>query len=410
MKLALLLLALALPARAEAPTYELGPDSLPQEGVPQGKVTRHDFRSRIFPDTLRQYYVYVPAQYEPGTEAALLVCQDGHVFARENAPFRAPVVLDNLIHRGELPVIIGVFVNPGVFTDDIGGTQTHTFPKNVRSNRAFEYDTLDDAYVRFLDGEILPEVEKNHGVKLSRDPARRAICGNSSGGIAAFTAAWQRPDLFGLVISHIGSFTNIRGGHVYPALVRAEDPKPIRVFLQDGSNDLDNRFGNWWLANLQMASSLAFKGYDHRTVWGHGGHNPSHAASIFPDTLRWTFRDLAPKPVDPDFDPPRKEIGSFVFVASPASGASVRSGFKLTGTSRTFESNVSWNLVDRSGEAIASGHTQGGGVDGPDSFTTEIEFSVAERQLGHLEVYEEDASDGEGPPPAFNRIPLVLEP
>src|SRR5207245_8591345 len=158
------------------------------------------------------------------------------------------------IHRKEIPVMVGIFINPGVFSDKF--TKGKKDEKVPVSNRSFEYDTLSDQYVRFLEKEILPEVGKKY--KLRQDAAGRGIGGASSGGICAFTVAWERPDLFSKVLSHIGSFTNIRGGDRYPGVIRKTEKKPIRVFLQDGSNDLDNAAGNWWLANLQMEAALKF--------------------------------------------------------------------------------------------------------------------------------------------------------
>ncbi len=279
-----LLTALALVSAAQAgdDEYPLGPDSQRHDGVPRGQLTEGLWRSKIFPDTVRRYAVYVPAQYRAEQPAAVMVFQDGHAYLKEDGEFRAPVVLDNLIHRGELPVIVGIFIDPG----HVGAEPPDN--KWSASNRSFEYDTLSDQYARFLLEEMLPEVGKN--VKLTDDGQQRAICGISSGGICAFTVAWQRPEAFSKVLSHVGSFTNIRGGHVYPALVRAEPNKPIRVFLQDGKNDLDNQAGNWWLANLQMDSSLKFKHYDYKFVGGDGGHNGKHGGAILPDALRWLWR------------------------------------------------------------------------------------------------------------------------
>src|SRR5207302_4523633 len=176
---------------------------------------------------------------------------------------------------------IGIFINPGTFP--ASGSD-----KKPRSNRSFEYDTLSDQYARFLEKEILPEVSKEYN--LRKDAAGRAIGGISSGGICAFTVAWERPDLFSKVLSHVGSFTNIRGGDVYPGLIRKTERKPIRVFLQDGTKDLDNLHGNWWLANKQMESSLAFMKYDFKFVGGDGGHNGKHGGAILPDSLRWLWR------------------------------------------------------------------------------------------------------------------------
>jgi enterochelin esterase family protein len=214
-----------------------------------------------------------------------MVFQDGHTFIQENGEWRVPTVFDNLIHKGEMPVTIGIFINPGH-----KGTE---FPENRwrANNRSFDYDSLGDRYARFLLEEILPEVGRKYN--LTTRPEDRAICGNSSGGICAFTVAWERPDAFRKVVSHIGSFVNIRGGHVYPAMIRKTDRKPIRVFLQDGENDLDNRHGNWPLANKQMEASLKFAEWDYRMVWGDGDHSGKHGGAIFPDTLRWLWRDHA---------------------------------------------------------------------------------------------------------------------
>jgi enterochelin esterase-like enzyme len=243
------------------------------------------WKSQVFPGTERDYWVYVPAQYKADQPACVMVFQDGANYANEKGQFRVPVVFDNLIHKGEMPVTVGIFVNPGTFpTAD---------PKaKGRSNRSFEYDTLSNQYATFLEKEILPEVGKT--VNLRSDAAGRAIGGISSGGICAFTAAWERPDLFSKVLSHVGSFTNIRGGDVYPGLIRKTERKPIRVFLQDGSGDLDNLHGSWPLANQQMAAALRFMGYDYRFVYGDGGHNGKHGGAILPDSLRWLWRDTPP--------------------------------------------------------------------------------------------------------------------
>jgi enterochelin esterase-like enzyme len=277
--------SLSLPAAADD-MYTLGDDSQRHEDVPRGKVTEHEWNSDIFEGTIRRYWVYVPDQYDAAEPAAVMVFQDGHTYVDEQGQFRVPVVLDNLIHKGELPVIIGIFIDPG-HTKDALPEKPGWRPRP--ENRSFEYDTLSDQYARFLLEEILPEVGKEHN--LTNDPDRRAICGISSGGICAWTVAWERPDAFRKVLSHVGSFTNIRGGHVYPALIRKTDPKPIRVFLQDGSGDLDNQHGNWPLANQQMAAALKFAGYDYKFEYGEGGHNGIHGGAILPDSLRWLWRE-----------------------------------------------------------------------------------------------------------------------
>ncbi len=269
--------------QAQEEPYQKGPDSTRKADVPQGAVTKAKWtESKIFPGTVRDYWVYVPKQYDGSQPAALFVAQDGGGFVAEDGAFNAPAVLDNLIHEGAIPVTIGLFINPG----NIPPVEETSKP---RSNRSFEYDSLGDRYAKFLIEEMLPEIGKKY--QVSSDPRHRVICGNSSGGICAFTVAWERPDAFGNVISHIGSFTNIRGGHVYPALIRKSEKKPIRVFLQDGSNDLDNLHGNWPLANQQMAAALKFAGYDYQFVYGEGKHSGRHGGAIFPDTMRWVFRD-----------------------------------------------------------------------------------------------------------------------
>lgn len=286
------LVLIPLLARA-ADEYQLGPDSKPQPGVPRGRIEHFTFtESKVYPGTSRDCWVYVPAQYTGADPAALMVFQDGHAYVGTNGQMRVPVVFDNLIHRGEMPVTIAVFVNPGHRGPDA--------PKadgwGNRDNRSFEYDSLGDAYVRFLEEELLPFVSKTYDLKITADPERRAICGMSSGGICAFTAAWERPSHFRKVLSQIGSFTNIRGGHVYPALIRKTERKPLRVFLQDGANDLNNLHGDWPLANQEMASALRFAGYDCRFEFGDGAHNGKHGGAILPDSLRWLWRNEMARP------------------------------------------------------------------------------------------------------------------
>ena len=277
-----LLLGSAAGAWADDDNLPFGPDSQRQEGVPQGKLTKHEWKSQIFPGTTRDYYVYVPAQFDGKTPAAVMVFQDGHAYVNEKGEHRVPIVFDNLIHKGEMPITIGIFINPGH-----RGDKPPESPWRA-NNRSFEYDTLSDQYARFLLEEILPEVNRTY--PLTDDPNMRAICGISSGGICAWTVAWERPNEFRKVLSHVGSFTNIRGGHNYHAMIRKTEKKPIRVFLQDGSNDLDNEHGNWWLANLEMEAALKYKKYDYKFVGGDGGHNGKHGGAILPDSLRWLWR------------------------------------------------------------------------------------------------------------------------
>ena len=275
--------------------------------VPHGTVTEGTFAdSTIYPGTLRRYSVYVPAQYDENEPAALMVFQDGHVFAKSNGPFDVPATFDRLIAAGEMPPTIAVMIDPGFTAQQTARFQQSggELPSRGWSprpgNRSVEYDTVTDAYSKFLIDELLPVALKDRNV--SEDAEMRAICGNSSGGICSFTVAWftaGEPKGFHKVVSHIGSFTGIRGGlgsgepggHEFPVMVRKTDPKPIRVALQDGSNDLSNVHGDWWLANQQMASALKFKGYDYKTWWGEGGHNSESAAEGFEDRLKWVWRD-----------------------------------------------------------------------------------------------------------------------
>jgi enterochelin esterase-like enzyme len=282
---ALLVCLLAATAVRAADDYTLGPDSQPQPGVPKGRIEGPlVFKSRIFRNTVRQYWVYVPAQYDQTKPAAVMVFQDGHKYVNVEQEYRVPVVFDNLIHKKEMPVTIGIFVNPGHAGEELPADPWRA------SNRSQEYDTLSEEYARFLIEEILPEVAK--GYSLTTDPSSRAIAGASSGGICAFTVAWERPDYFRKVISHIGSFTNIRGGHVYEALIRKSALRPMRIFLQDGSNDLDNAHGNWPLANQQMAAALKYRGYDYRFEYGDGAHTHKHGGALLPESLRWLWRDF----------------------------------------------------------------------------------------------------------------------
>lgn len=266
-----------------ADDYRPGPDAERRPDVPKGSVSEFRWVSKkVYPGTERDCWLYVPAQYDGKTPACLMVFQDGRGFVNERGHTRVPIVFDNLIAAGEMPVTIGLFVQPGEVPAAVKGSK-------ARRCRSFEYDSLGDRYSRFLVEELIPHVEKSY--RLRKDPSYRAICGNSSGGIAAFTVAWERPDAFRKVVSHIGSFTNIRGGHVYPALIRKTDTKPLRVFLQDGADDLDNMHGNWPLANKDMAAALKYKGYDYKFVFGEGRHSGRHGGAIFPDTMRWLWRD-----------------------------------------------------------------------------------------------------------------------
>lgn len=297
---AFVLVVFAAVSLRAADEYPLGPHSKPQDGVPKGELIKGTFdKSRIFPSTTRDYTIYVPRQYDPAQPACLWVNQDG-------VQNQAPIVFDNLIARGEIPVIIGVFVTPGVVKSLHEGALS-------RFNRSFEYDGLGDAYARFLIEELLPEIESKttvdgRSIKFSKDPNDHAIGGSSSGAIAAFTAAWERPDYFRRVFSTIGTYVGLRGGNDYPTLIRKYESKPLRVFLQDGTNDLNIYGGDWWMANQEMERALTFAGYEVSHVWGEGGHNGKHAAAIFPDALRWLWKDRGTPIKAGAGSPPLQEI------------------------------------------------------------------------------------------------------
>jgi enterochelin esterase family protein len=254
--------------------YAHGPDSYPQQGVPRGTALEYELAaSRVFPGTTRRYWVYVPAQYVASEPASVIVFQDGRTYLDAEGEIRAPIVFDNLIHRGEVPVTIGVFVDPG-----------------EPENRNAEYDEFSEAYATFLLTEILPSVQGRY--RITNDPDQWAICGGSSGGSCAFTVAWLRPDRFRRVLSFLGSFAQLRGGNRYPELIRDTPNKPLRIFLQAATRDLnwDAAELNWFSANLLVAAALAERGYDLRLVLGDGGHNPNHGGAILPDALRWLWR------------------------------------------------------------------------------------------------------------------------
>jgi len=301
--------ALAQPVRQPG-EYPLTADSLVQPGVPHGDLRGpFEFHSRIFEGTVRRYWIYVPAQYKQSQAASVLVFQDGQRATNPTGSLRVPAVLDNLIHRGDIPVTIGIFITPGHLAEKYPDTLGMSNP----DHRAAEYDALDDRYARFVIEEMLPLVAKQY--RLTDDPQQRAIGGTSSGAICAFTVAWHRPDVFRKVISFIGSYVSIgyqppqdgkpmvAGGDIYPGLIRKSPIRPLRIFLQDGSNDLDNEHGNWFLANQQMLAALTWANaeadrqkstgprYDVTHVWGDGAHSDAHGGSLLPDALRWLWRD-----------------------------------------------------------------------------------------------------------------------
>jgi len=259
-------------------------DSKPKQDVPVGTVTKYTWKSNIFENTTRDYYIYVPAQYQPQEPAGLMIFQDGHAYVDTNGHQRVPIVFDNLIYQKKIPVVIGLFINPG----HKGNVKPDSPWQN--DNRRYEYDRLTDDYSRFLLEELIPEISKKYNI--SKDRKMHAIAGLSSGAICAFTAAWQRPDYFHKVLSQIGSFTNIEGGHNYPALIRKKEKRDIKIFLQDGKNDLDNEHGNWWLSNQQMEAALKYRNYEYKFVADNGKHSGLKGGQILPQSLIWLWSDV----------------------------------------------------------------------------------------------------------------------
>ncbi len=300
-------------AAATDNVYLLGPDSAPHAGVPVGQVVGPEtLPSNVFTNTTRHYWIYVPAQYEAAKPARLMVFEDGQAFVSTNGEYRIPYVLDNLIYRREMPVTLAVFINPGHTPEQPESSSTNW--GDSINNRRLEYNALDDKYSHLIVDELLPVITQRYNI--SSNAGDRAIAGASSGAICAFTVAWHRPDQFGKVISTIGSFTDIMGGHVYPDLIRQGERKPIRVYLQDGLNDnrgLRRRGGtnvydpkfDWHAQNIKMVAALTEKGYDVNFCWGIGTHSNKQGGAIMPEMLRWLWRDY-PRPDDPNDDRNRK--------------------------------------------------------------------------------------------------------
>jgi enterochelin esterase family protein len=271
--------------------YQLGGDSKPQDGVPQGKFSEAKvLPSTVFPGTQHTYWVYVPAQYDATKPAALMVFNDGQAMMAEPGDVQAHRVLDNLIYRREIPVMLGVFINPGRRPD-----QPEPNPRDwgdKTTNRADEYNPPNENYARVIVEELMPALKKEYN--LSPDPEQHAIMGSSSGGCAAFSVAWFRSNDFRKVVTFVGSFTDIRGGHVWPELVEKSPKRPIRIFMQDGRNDNrrpENLKMDWFYQNVRLKDALEKKDYDLNYTWGIGNHGQKQGGSIFPGIMRWLWRD-----------------------------------------------------------------------------------------------------------------------
>jgi enterochelin esterase-like enzyme len=276
--------------------YHLAPDAEVQDSVPRGEI-RGPFTlpSQAYPGTQHTYWVYVPAQYDSSIPASLMIFNDGQAFMAPEGDVRAQVVMDNLIWRREIPVMIGVFINPGRRPDQPEPTPSNWGDRDT--NRPTEYNTLDDKYARVIVDELLPVLYKEYNI--SKDPERHGIGGSSSGAIAAFTVAWQRPDAFRKVLSNVGSFTNLRGGNAYPDIIRQSERKPLRVFLVDGRNDnrgerpdgTYDQTRDWFYQNVRMEQALTEKGYDVNYSWGIQSHGQKMLQTVFPEMMRWLWRD-----------------------------------------------------------------------------------------------------------------------
>jgi len=318
--------------------FGLAANPAPAQNVPPGELKPYTFAaSKIFPGTTRTYTLYVPAKYDGRTPACVYVNQDG-------VQYNAPAVFDRMIEAGTMPVTIGVFVTPGV----VPAANADSLP---RFNRSFEYDGLGDAYARFILDELLPDVEKKstadgRPIRLSKKPGDRAIGGASSGAVCAFTAAWERPDGFTRVFSSIGTYVGLRGGHSYPTLIRKTEPKPIRVFLQDGENDLNIWGGDWWMANQEMERALKFAGYEVEHAWGQGGHDGKHATEIFPAAMKFLWKGWPEAPKAGLGSPQMKDLlvpgekwelvgEGFKFTEGPATNEKGEVYFNDVGSSRT---------------------------------------------------------------------------
>ncbi|WP_156253892.1 alpha/beta hydrolase [Pseudactinotalea terrae] len=273
-----------LPPDVDGVRYAFGPESIVRDDVPHGRTIVLDgVGSSRYPATGRTVWVHVPAACTGPVSNRVMVFLDGWWYLDPSGAVRGGIVLDNLTHAGAIPPVVGVFVDPGLRTGEAD--------PGARKNRNIEYDAFDDTYACYLAEEVMPLVADH--ASISDDPQRWGICGGSSGGNAAFTAAWTRPDRFRRVIAFVSSFAQMPGGNPYPDLLRTEPPKGLRVFMQAARRDLghDRPEHNWYAENLRVAAALAEAGYDHRLVVGDGGHSANHGGVLLPDALRWLWRD-----------------------------------------------------------------------------------------------------------------------
>jgi enterochelin esterase family protein len=306
-----------------------GPMSSAMPGVPQGKLSeKHVHVSKIYDGMKSDYWVYVPAQYDPKVPAALMVFTDGVSYTRREGNLQALNVFDNLIAAKKMPVTIFVMTMPGDVSDS-PGTPTYEFVSHFAQEqhrtlkdamRSTEYDTVSDRYARFLRDELLPEALA--GLNVRSDGYSRAISGSSSGGICAFNVAWQMPEQFSRVQSWIGSFTAIQwherpdvtaGGQDFPDMVLRGPKRNIRVWTQDGANDQEKDHGSWPLDNIRMANGLKLTGYDFHFSFGKGTHNPAQGEAEMPESMAWLWRDYDPAKTEQTYGQDAAEKAKPVF-------------------------------------------------------------------------------------------------
>ncbi len=284
--------------KTDLPAYT--PDSYAKPGIPQGKLSeKMTHTSKIYEGMVSDWWIYVPAQYDAAKPAALMVWHDGQGMANRNALANSLNVFDNLTAQGKIPVIVQVFIAPGKVGE--------------KAMRGIEYDTVSDRYLRFVNEEILSQVDAKYNVR--KDGYSHAAAGNSSGGISAFSMAWFHPELFTRVLMRISSFANLQqnhpgefdGGNTYPYRVRREDKRPIRVWSADGTEDLENPFGSWPSNNINMANSLKFRDYDFHMSWSTGTHNGAHGNSELPEEMVWLWRGYDSAKTTDTFPPDPEE-------------------------------------------------------------------------------------------------------
>lgn len=285
------------------------PDSYPLPGVPRGKLSeKKTLASKIYPNMTANYWVYVNPGADTVHGAPLMVWQDGETIIgnQDLLRLRLQIVSDNLVAKGLIPPMVHVLIQPGQKPGE-------------RRMRSIQYDTVSDAYGRYLLEEVLPDVEKTY--KLRQDAYSRAVAGASSGAICAFNVAWYHTDSFSRVLSHIGSYTALQwrpeegldGGYIVSHKVGREEKKNIRVWLSDGADDGESRVGSWPLSNIELANALKLRGYDFHFRFGTSLHAIAQGAMDLPESLAWLWRDYDPEKTEQIYDMEEEERAKPVF-------------------------------------------------------------------------------------------------